>query len=104
MVWFLGKVFIPMQSWPTWLVVSTVQGNHSPYLHTGKDLPCQIVLLQLRLYVLYNRSNKILGFMTIFFLAEMATQVYIYVNFGAIAKGWPEAFTIHSLSATSDHF
>lgn len=58
-----------MQSWPTWLVVSTVQ-----------------VLLQLRLYVLYNRSNKILGFMSIFFLAEMATQVYIYVNFGATTK------------------
>jgi len=31
--YFLGKVFVHMQIWPTWLIESIVQGsNHSPYL------------------------------------------------------------------------
>lgn len=43
-------------------------------------------MLLMRLYALYQRSNKILAFLVTFFLAEFAAMLYIYVNFSSTAK------------------
>jgi len=84
-----GKVFVPMEVWPTWLIESIVQGNHSPYVYTvvRLTLPCRTVMLQIRLYVLYRRSKKILVFLVTFFLAQAAAMLCIYIDFSATAKG-----------------
>jgi len=47
----------------------------------------QTVMLLMRLYALYQRSNKILAFLVTFFLAEFAAMLYIYVDFSSTAKG-----------------
>ena len=45
------------------------------------------VMLQLRLYALYERSNMILGFLMIVFLAEVSAQFYIFIDFDFTAQG-----------------
>ena len=54
----------------------------------------QTVLLQMQLYALYERSNKILGFMAVCFLAEVSLDVYAYIRFYSTAQGWPETLTL----------
>ena len=52
----------------------------------------QTVMLQMRLYALYERSNKILAFVTVFFLAEVSAQLYTYITLDSTAQGWPQTF------------
>ena len=47
----------------------------------------QTVMLQMRLYALYERSNKILAFVTVFFLAEVSAQLYTYITLDSTAQG-----------------
>ena len=55
------------------------------HLHTVKAI--RTVMLQIRLYVLYQRSNKVLSFLAICFLAEVTVTLYISVNFSSTVKG-----------------
>lgn len=45
------------------------------------------VMLQIRLYALYNRSKKILAFLAICFLAEAGVMLRIYINYSSTIKG-----------------
>ena len=86
--WLAGGVFVLVASWSTWIVVYTVQGKYSSFVGALQDLRCvaiQTVLLQMRLYALHKRSNKILGFMTVCFLAEVSA--YVYIGLGSTAQG-----------------
>lgn len=60
------RVFVPMEVWPTWIIVSTVQ-----------------VMLQMRLYVLYQRSKKVLALLVTLFLAEAAVTLVMCVKFSS---------------------
>ena len=48
----------------------------------------------MRLYALYNRSNKILGFMAVFFLAELSVELYTYISFDSTIQGWSETLAL----------
>ena len=48
----------------------------------------------MRLYALYNRSNKILGLMAVFFLAELSVEFYTYISFDSPLHGWPRTFAL----------
>ena len=61
-------------------------------------------MLQLRLYALYKRSNKILGFMTVLFLAELSAQFYIYINFDYTVQGWPDTLTLSEMFYPFDSY
>ncbi|KIM70684.1 hypothetical protein SCLCIDRAFT_162607 [Scleroderma citrinum Foug A] len=63
------EIFLPAEVWPTWVIVSAVQ-----------------VMLQIRLYALYNRSKKILAFLAICFLAEAGVMLRIYINYSSTIK------------------
>ena len=61
-------------------------------------------MLQLRLYALYKRSNKILGFMTVLFLAEVSAHLYIYIDFDSTVQGWPDALTLSEMFDPFDSY
>ena len=44
-------------------------------------------MLQIRLYVLYQRSNKVLAFLAICFLAEVTVMLCISINFSSAIQG-----------------
>ena len=70
-----------------------VQGKYSSFVGAWQNLLCVVIqtaLLQMRLYALYMRSNKILGFMIVLFLAEVSVQFYTYISFDSKAQGWPQ--------------
>ena len=70
-----------------------MQGKYSSFVGALQDLRCvaiQTVLLQMRLYALYKRSNNILGFMALCFLAEVAVEFYAYISLDSTAQGSPE--------------
>ena len=79
------------------MVVYTVQGEYSSFVGALQDLHhvvMQTVLLQMRLYALYKRSNKILGLMVVCFLAEISVDFYTYISFDSTAQGWPETLAL----------
>lgn len=59
-------------------------------------------MLQIRLYVLYRRSNKLLVFLAICFLAEVAIMLRMYIDFSSTVQGQPKEL-MHSSSETFDH-
>lgn len=60
-------------------------------------LRIQIVLLQMRVYVLHERSKKILAFLIVCFLAEFVVMFRMYIIFSSTVKGQLEA-ALHSFS------
>ena len=80
-----------MIPWTTWIIVCAVQSEHLSFITVIDKayFVMQAVMLQIRLYALYKRSNKILGFMVIFFLAEISAHFYISINFDSTTQGWP---------------
>ena len=78
----------------------TVQGKYSTFVGALQDLRCvaiQTVLLQMRLYALHKRSNKILGFMTVCFLAEVSAEFHAYISLDSTAHGWPETLALREI-------
>lgn len=63
------KGFVPLQVWPPGIIVSVVE-----------------VMLQMRLYVLYKRSNKFFASLAICFLAKVAVLVFVYSNFSSTVQ------------------
>jgi len=49
-------------------------------------------MLQMRLYVLYKRSNKFFASLAICFLAKVVVLVFVYSNFSSTVQGSPKAF------------
>lgn len=63
-----------MEVWPILCIVITAQ-----------------VLLQMRVYALYERSKKILAFLIVCFLAELGVMIRMYVNFSSTVVATNEA-------------
>lgn len=68
------KIITPMEVWPILCIVITAQ-----------------VLLQMRVYALYERSKKILAFLIVCFLAELGVMIRMYVNFSSTVVATNEA-------------
>ena len=64
----------------------------------------QTAMLQIRLYALYERSNKILAFMAVFFLAEVSSQLYAYITLDSTVQGWPRTFLRGKCLITFDSY
>ena len=87
--------------------MATVRGKYSSFVGTLQDLRCEVmqtVLLQMRLYALYKRSNKILGLMAICFLAEVSADFYTYISFDSTAQGQLEHFLCGKYLITFDSY
>ena len=54
-----------------------------------------IVMLQMRLYVLYKRSNKFLASLAVCFLAKVVGLLVVYINFSSTVRGSPKAFYVY---------
>lgn len=76
-----------MEVWPTWIIVSTVQGNTFTLGSTYHVVTMQTVMLQMRLYVLYQRSKKVLALLVTLFLAEAAVTLVMCVKFSSTVNG-----------------
>ena len=80
-----------MEVWPTWIIVSAVQGNHFLYFCIGNTYPVTTtVMLQIRLYLLYQRSKKILVLLVILFLAEVAVELFMCIDFSSTMNSKPD--------------
>jgi len=76
-----------MEVWPTWIIVSTVQGNSLTLGSTYLVITMQTVMMQMRLYALYQRSKKVLALLVTLFLAEAAVTLVMCIKFSSTVNG-----------------
>ena len=83
-----GHVFIPMQGWPSSFIVWTAQGKTPFSSYQLQYVLARPVVLQLRLYALYNRSKKVMLFVASLFIAEILSQaaILLYENIESASR------------------